>query len=479
MSDHAMDQIRRANPIPAELAPLPVEEIWRRIEADTTRPRLERGARPRRAWVPSIGGIGAGISVLVAVGVAVVALALLGHHRSTHNPRKSTTQPSGHGGLAEGAAIQSPTATASGDPGTAISRTVSVAVTVRDPRGGLAWAMRTFQTTGGQTCVQIGRLENDTIGIIGQDGAFADDHRFHPIPPNALPADNCVETDGDGHAFENVTRASVPASADIGSETTSFVGCGIAGAHGDPCHRADLRVVQYGLLGPDASHITYLGPQGQQLTEPTAGPDGAYLIVDPATKQTCRATPAGSGCGHEAGGEFSAGPPLSAGLLTAVTYRDGHICRVPPALPAGTPAGTPQASCPIVGYRPPPSYHFTGLVGRVTARRIGSQPIVEITFVAPVPVTNLNSYYQYTLDSGSIGQSSCSNQAGDDTGQSRIRAGERVVLQDHIKPGCSGVLSGTVSYVPNVGPGGSEYPGGFRPRNPQTITVGHFNLTLP
>jgi hypothetical protein len=479
MSDHAMDQIRRANPIATELAPLPVDEIWRRIEADTTRPRLEQRAPPPRAWRPSIGGMGAAISVLVTVGVAVVALALLGHHRSTHNPRKSTTQPSGHGGVAEGVAIESPTATASGAPGTAMSKTVTLAATARDPRGGLAWAMRTFQTTGGQTCVQIGRLEDDTIGVIGQDGAFANDHLFHPIVPNAERADDCVETDGSGHAFENVTRASVLASADIGPETTSFVGCGIAGAHGDPCQRADLRVVQYGLLGPDASHITYLGPQGQQLTEPTAGPDGAYLIVDPATKQICRATPAGSRCGHEASGQLSAGPPLSAGLLTAVTYRDGHTCRVPPALPAGTPTGTPQASCPIVGYRPPPSYHFTALVGRVTARRIGSQPIVEISFVAPVPVTNLNSYYQYTLNSGLIGRSSCSYQAGDDTGAAQIKAGQRVILQDHIKPKCSGALSGTVSYVPNVGPGGSEYPAGFRPRNPQTITVGHFNLTLP
>jgi hypothetical protein len=95
--------------------------------------------------------------------------------------------------------------------------------------------------------------------------------------------------------------------------------------------------------------------------------------------------------------------------------------------------------------------------------------------IKPIPLL----IAQYTLDSGLIGRSSCSYQAGDDTGAAQIKAGQRVILQDHIKPKCSGALSGTVSYVPNVGPGGSEYPAGFRPRNPQTITVGHFNLTLP
>lgn len=487
MSDHLMEQIRGVNPIPNELAPIPIEEVWRRVEADAAKSSAQRDSRlgSSRAWLSRSGGVGVVMSVLVAVGVAALAIVLVGHNRTSAikpspKPTATTTQPSGRGNLAVGGTIQSPTGRASGDPGSAISATVTLAARAPDPRGGLPWAMRMFQTTGAQTCVQIGRLQDGMIGVIGQDGNFANDRRFHPILPNALRADNCVETDGNGHAFDNVALASITASGNNGSETTSFVGCGIGGPDSEPCRKSDLRVVQYGMLGPDAIRITYLGPQGQHLSEPTTGPDGAYLIVDPATQPVCRATPAGSGCGHKAGGEMSGGPSLIAGLVTAVTYRDGHVCRVPPAPPAGTPAGTAQASCPIVGYQPPPTHFMASAVAApVTARKLPNQPVVAISFLARVAVTNPNSYYRYTLDADSLGPSSCSEQTGDDTGHADIKVGQRVVLQDHLKANCSGVLKGTVTYIPNVGPSGSEYPIQFRPTNVQAITVGRFSVTLP
>lgn len=488
MSDHAMDGIRDANPIPDELAPLPIDEVWRRVEADAPQLRLGHELRPRsrRAWRPDISAVSVAISAAVAVGVVVLAILVVGHHRSSVPKTSPTstatsTTASGHGTLPMGVAVGPPRATNSGDPGTAIPMTVKLAVQTRDPHGGLPWAMRIFQTTAGQTCVQIGRLEDGTIGVIGQDGGFANDHRFHPIPVNAPQADKCVETDGNHHAFENIMLASVTASADTGGEGLSFAGCGISGSHGNPCRESDLRVLQYGLLGPDASTITYLGPQGQHLTEPTAGTDGAYLIVESATKPVCRATGVGSGCGHQAPGASSGGPPLIAGLVTAVTYRDGHVCRVPPAPPTGTPAGAPQGSCPIVGYQPPRAAHLTAneLAAPVTARKLPHQLVVDIAFTARVAVTNANSYYQYTIDGGSSSASTCSDQAGDDTGHADIEAGQRVVLRDHVKPNCSGVLHGTVSYIPNVGAGGSEYPTGFRPYHVSTITVGHFSVTLP
>lgn len=484
MSDHTMEQIRDVNPVPYELGPVPIDEVWRRVEADAARPLRDSSTGSRRGWLPDIGGLSVAVLVIVALGVAAVAIVLVGHRRPIAlkplpKPAATTTEPSSRARLPVGVAVGSSSAAANVDPGIAIRRTVSITAQTPDPRGGLPWAMRVFQTTREQTCVQIGRLQGDSIGLIGQDGTFANDHRFHPILPNALRADSCVETDGNGHAFDNVTLDSITASANSGSEGPRFVGCGIAGTHGHPCRKSDLRVVQYGLLGPDASRITYLGPQGQHLTKPTTGPDGAYLIVDPATRPVCRATPAWSGCGHEAGNAFSAGPSLRSGLVTAVTYRDGHLCRVPPASPPGTPAGMPQGSCPIVGYQPPHTPHLTAssLATPVTARKITNRPVVDISFVARVAVTNPNSYYQYTLNAQSTGFG-CSEQTGDDTGHADIKAGQRVLLQDHIKANCSGVLQGTVSYILS-GPGGSQYPIQFPAAAVRTITVGRFSLTLP
>lgn len=87
--------------------------------------------------------------------------------------------------------------------------------------------------------------------------------------------------------------------------------------------------------------------------------------------------------------------------------------------------------------------------------------------------------YEYTLDPTST--PNCSDQTGDNTAGIVIRAGQRVVLQDHIKADCTGVLKGTVAYVPNVGPVGSGYPtspGGSPTGQVRTIVVGRFSVSI-
>ncbi len=489
MSDQAMDQIRSANPIPHELPAPSIEEVWRRLDADGQKHQLHRGSRPHRSvpvWLPTIGGFMAAISATVVVGIVVAAIALLGHGRTsspTPSPASATTSTPASGSTtpALGSAIGPQTAAQSTGPGAAILSTVKLVVQTHDPQGGLPWGMREFQTTRGQTCLQVGRVRSGAIGVIGQDGAWANDHRFHPISPNAFTADYCAQTDGNGHAFANIMQASQLASGGAGVTELHIPGCGIVGAHGDPCRKAQLRVLQYGLLGPDAVSMTYLDVGGQFLTEPTTGPDGAYMIVGPATKRLCRTMWRGSGCGREAPGGYAFGPTLEAGLVTAVRYRDGHVCRVPPPPPAGSPAGTPQGSCPVVGYRPPRVGHLTAalLAAPVTARKLPSKLVVDLTFTAHVAVTNHNSYYEYTLDP--TGTPSCSNQTGDNTAGAFIRAGQRVLLQDHIKANCAGVLHGTVAYVPNIGPGpGYPAPVGFSEPGPvRSIIVGRFGVAIP
>ena len=403
--------------------------------------------------------------------------------RVSHPATTATVTTSEEGTLPLGSAIASRAGGQSRVPGVPIPDTEKVAVQTRDPGGGLVWGLRSFRTTEGQTCVQIGRVQSGLIGVIGEDGAAGNDHRFHPIAPSLSRADSCSQTDGNGNAFENVIQASLSVNGATGpwAFAPAPPGCGIGGP-AERCRRADLRVVQYGLLGPDAISVTYLGDEGRLFTRPTTGSDGAYLIVERATNRLCRAMWDQSGCGRAAPAGYSFGPTLEAGLITAVRYRDGHVCRVPPPPPAGSPAVL-QGSCPVIGYvAPDAARHITSaqVVAPVTVRKDPAHDVVDIKFTARVAVTNPNSYYEYTLPSQEGASSSCAETIGDTTADTNTRAGQHVVFKVPIKPNCTGILDGTVAYVPNVGPAGSGYPasGGSFGDTP-SIVVGHFSVTVP
>ena len=108
--------------------------------------------------------------------------------------------------------------------------------------------------------------------------------------------------------------------------------------------RRDLRFVQYGLLGPNATSITYRSA-GITRTEPT-GPDGAYLVVGgPSTPAFCRQFPLGTFCG----GNGDAPNSIGGGMIEAVHYRNAPTCeldRPSPRLSAWL------IRCPTVGYVP-------------------------------------------------------------------------------------------------------------------------------
>jgi hypothetical protein len=57
---------------------------------------------------------------------------------------------------------------------------------VPDPAGGPPWGMRTVRTTRGLGCVQVGRVVDDKLGVLGRNGAFGDDGRFHELPADVL-----------------------------------------------------------------------------------------------------------------------------------------------------------------------------------------------------------------------------------------------------------------------------------------------------
>lgn len=275
------------------------------------------------------------------------------------------------------------------DSGVAIPGSVRLlSLRVADPGGGPPWGLRTFRTTRGLTCVQLGRVEFGTIGLLGQDGTFANDHRFHPLSPDA--GANCAATDASGHGFVNVAMQSVPASANTGYAGPAIGSC-VSTLQRYPvgfgrrfrvlappratrraCPDGDLRDIYYGLLGPRAASISHPAAGARTVTTATSGADGGYLLIAPPTTFRC-ALQAGrqTACGNG----YTSNVDLKAGAITQVRYRDGHVCR----LPAPQPQGTPEGSCPPYGWVSPRAQRIDA--GRLAAA-IAVQTIPARTYCA-------------------------------------------------------------------------------------------------
>jgi len=279
-------------------------------------PGRRRRVSSRLAWVVPVAGrrirfgpIGLALAAIVPIAIVVGALLLLGH------------------------AAQGPQ-TVSGAPSVEGARTATIVARAPDPHGGLAWGVREVRTSPGKACLQIGRLKGGIIGVLGQDGAYANDGRFHPIALEGVPFGglNCGLTDRNGHAFINISDNDAVASA-AGDATTNGSAHGaparvwlclassstgrVEPTKGSPCPRGDMRDLSYGLLGPDAVSITYLNAGGRRVTEPTTGSDGAYLIVRAYSTPPCVLTTAIRKPQCDIAG--STGPLLRSGVITAVT----------------------------------------------------------------------------------------------------------------------------------------------------------------
>jgi len=468
-----LDQlIRDADPARHLMIPPP--------DADVARAALASRHLSRR---PSLGSFG--LLAAVAVTVAVIAVVVsLGRHGSPPADAGSALTPG---------ALQAQAT----DPST--------------PGG---WGMRSALTQGTQTCVQVGRLQSRQIGILGQDGSFGDDGRFHPLALQDRAGQECAPNDAHGHAFLNVFARQVPASAGTDS---SREGCKIGPTpRGKPaCPARDLRNLAYGLLGPDATSITYLTANGGQTTKPTTGPDGAYLIVLPATTQSCTI--------QSTGAQSCVGGPgilksrsLQSGAITAVTYRDGNVCHLPTPNSSGVQAG----SCAPHGYTAavapkfnPPHITAAEVKAPVSARAVpakqycyrnpgpgsvtipcdhgvprgykqgqlgttGHPPalLINISFTARLAATNKHSVYEWAYTAQSDGSNPrCPNGVGGSaTTMTPIRAGQHVVLQS-FQGACASRYTGLITYQPNGAPGRDTLSSPIRDGS---TLVGRFSVTV-
>jgi hypothetical protein len=402
---------------------------------------------------------------------------------------------------------------------------------VADPAGGMPWGIRVVRTRG-WTCVQLGRLRGSELGLIARDGLAGDDGRFLPFGPSTTYQARCAQNDANGHAFMTVELGAQPTSG-AGGGYTGMSPCrtaadvagfkralasarlvAIRGAAPKPpqvCPSGDLRFIQYGLLGPDATSVTYTLGRAEQV-ERTHGSDGAYLVVGPSTPAFCAHLPQGGFCGESGVAPNSIG----GGMIVSVRYRSAPACplnhatgRLPVVL----------AHCPLVGYvapKPPlnpsqvaapvsfqvikadrfclriapPRYGFAAAqatdlgpyvpcTSRLVARDnrpwdVAHGTLIIFSWTARQAVTSSNSQYQFLVALGDHGQ--CGGQGGSTYG--RITVGERltraVIVPANV---CGGTVTGTIGYDADLGPGGGE-AGGYNPGRDGSLLVGRFTASI-
>jgi hypothetical protein len=210
-----------------------------------------------------------------------------------------------------------------------------LSVRVPDPGGGPPWGMRLIFVSGDRHgpeavrhgasaskhvvrwgCVQIGRVVDGKLGVLGQDGAFHDDGLFHELP---VQPESCGSLDKAGHltGFTGVSNIEA-ASGYLGLEgcvigstrrewaevVTSLRRQAEARAKSDQrviaktlkllaiyrqtterlrreptCPARDLRHIAFGIAGPRARSVTVTGQGVNETIALSPGDEGAYLVV--------------------------------------------------------------------------------------------------------------------------------------------------------------------------------------------------------
>jgi hypothetical protein len=168
-------------------------------------------------------------------------------------------------------------------------------LTVRqdDPEGGLPWGLAVHRrANGGLFCAQVGRVQGGRLGVIGRDGAFQNDGRFHPLAPDANQGVTCGGLQADGGLVLATEQPPIPASGYTGSFDSPVGGCR---ERVDPssmseetreavrdvpvCDDSSLRLVKYGFAGRDAVSVEYSNQHVHLTATPSPEESGAYLFV--------------------------------------------------------------------------------------------------------------------------------------------------------------------------------------------------------
>jgi hypothetical protein len=295
-----------------------------------------------------------------------------------------------------------------------------LAVQANDPDGGLPWGLRLTRTTRNLGCLQAGRLQDGRIGVLGRDGAFNDDGRFHPIADDSVGhAGTCLQPDAKGQFIGSAVYGGIPASAS--TEGDCYAPQFTRGVPKDQlCDAQSIRILYYGLLGPQASSIVVAGTR----EIPTVGDEGAYLIVDRI--------------GDSGMGGVMTGPVMTNTPITEIRFKDGSRCSVDQS--------GPDKGCVNPGAAAPADPGVTAAEVKAPIRvktwRTGKRWHARISFRAPVAIPDASAAYAIRLSVPSKKQRG----RGIGTATARnFKAGETVVFQfDYL--GGHGRYHGEVTY---------------------------------
>jgi hypothetical protein len=364
---------------------------------------------------------------------------------------------------------------------------------VPDPDGGPPWGMRILTTNRDFGCVQVGRVLDGELGVLGQDGVMRDDGLFHVRPADVVGGTECRPHDGAGRTFIAIAHSGLPASGTGQGCITAAQRRGIDSMAQDPgfprpaqklpptCPAEDLRNVRYGLLGSEGQSVTYRGADGQPHTVRVVGADGAYLVVIKPDKA------------HPGRGQWTTASSPMSGLIS-VQYRDGRVCRI--RNPARRGGAKP---CPLVGYVPVkrPKVTAAAVASPVTVSvspgaakppgpappsgfKVPPQRRLVITFVARLPSDSRSNYtWWITVRRGMRHGSGCTFGGMGGTVLRDVDRGERVRIPVYVPADCSPTLDGQVRF--HVSRPDDPAPGEGRDQRKDhvvgTFTVGLRKLT--
>ena len=216
-----------------------------------------------------------------------------------------------------------------------------VAARAPDPDGGPPWGIGTYRAKTSRTeleCFVPGRIQGGEIGVVGRDGVFADDGRFHALQPRSSAFKLCGSVSSGGLLYLSGDGPPVPASGYTGAPGPPVGGC----REDVPastmsrqtrrrvrdipvCDRRGLRIVKFGFAGPLAIEITYGNRRWTRTIRPARRESGAYIFV-------LRPRDAAGG------GELTLTTTHSDGTVCTETRGSGPGgpgCLPPPGLPTG------------------------------------------------------------------------------------------------------------------------------------------------
>lgn len=169
-------------------------------------------------------------------------------------------------------------------------------VRAADPSGGPAWAIGTYRANSVVpiTCIVVGRTQAGRLGVLGRDGVFANDGRFHELLPDAGQGKVCGGQGGARGVVSYSKQPPVPASGYTGAVGTQIGGCrervDLNGPTVSPqtrrrlrnvpeCSKSSLRQLVAGFAGRTAAEATLVTRRRTLRLPLRARDDGAFLFV--------------------------------------------------------------------------------------------------------------------------------------------------------------------------------------------------------